>query len=48
VHQLLCRRRPDYEVRDYEPSAVAEAFREGQTEISPSGGYMAGYLLGAG
>uniref|UniRef100_A0A7S3VUE7 Uncharacterized protein n=1 Tax=Dunaliella tertiolecta TaxID=3047 RepID=A0A7S3VUE7_DUNTE len=30
------RRRPDYEIRDYEPSAVTEAFREGPTEINPS------------
>ena len=33
------RRRPDYEIRDYEPSAVTEAFQEGQMggEIPPSG-----------
>ncbi|KAF5843878.1 hypothetical protein DUNSADRAFT_5116 [Dunaliella salina] len=32
----VIRLRPDYEIRDYEPSAVSEAFKEGQTEISPS------------
>lgn len=44
AHMLICaytthvfRRRPDYEIRDYEPAAVQEAFREGQTEIPPSG-----------
>nr|AFU62958.1 carotene globule protein [Dunaliella salina] len=32
----LMRLRPDYEIRDYAPSAVSEAFKEGETEISPS------------
>eukprot|EP00983_Pelagomonas_calceolata_P037247 1136256-Pelagomonas_calceolata.AAC.4 len=40
VAWVLCRRRPDYEIRDYEPSAVTEAFREGPTEINPSGEWM--------
>ncbi|KAF5843877.1 hypothetical protein DUNSADRAFT_5115 [Dunaliella salina] len=30
----VIRLRPDYEIRDCEPSAVNEAFKEGQTEIS--------------
>ncbi|KAF5843876.1 hypothetical protein DUNSADRAFT_5114 [Dunaliella salina] len=30
------RLRPDYEVREYEPSVLNEAFKDGQTEISPS------------